>query len=465
MHRQGEASILGQKLGPYYVSDRLGQGGMGAVYLAKDLALDRPAALKILLPRYADDPEFIARFQREARASAKLSHPNIVQIYSVDIESDPAYMAMEYVDGETLESRLQRGGALSWQHALNVVSQVAAALACAHAAGIVHRDIKPANVLIDKNNRVRVADFGIAKVLGAQTKLTSAQHTVGSPCYMSPEQCGVGEVTPASDLFSLGIMLYEMLTGTLPFKGESSLAVMRQITTENLPALDQHVKGTPQTVQELLDALAARDPALRYSSAQHVLEDLRSLQAGNSMAHAHGLALRRGATGPPTASAAHLTRSPTGPSPALKTSLVSDLLDDMPRPAPRPKPRFDYDIPWTGILVAVVALIIGIVATLYFRGPRQFRPEPPQGVQPVVPPAPQPGGPPPGNGPQPGEPGKPGQPPPRDPGQPYPEGRDPRRMDRQGPGGVFGARNGERQRELQRQRPPAGDRVPPPNNP
>lgn len=458
MHSQGEASILGQKLGPYYVSDRLGQGGMGAVYLARDLALDRPAALKALLPRYADDPEFVARFQREARASAKLSHPNIVQIYAVDIESDPAYMAMEYVDGETLEARLQRAGALTWQHALNVVSQVASALACAHAAGIIHRDIKPANVLIDKSNRARVADFGIAKVMGSQTKLTSAQHTVGSPCYMSPEQCGVGEVSPASDLFSLGIMLYEMLTGTVPFKAESGLAVMRLITTEDLPPVLPQVSGLPQSVQELLNALAARDPAMRYATAQQVLEDLRLLHAGKPMTHARGLALKRGASGPPTASAAHLTRSPTGPSPALKTSLVSDLLDDAPRPALKPRPRFDFDIPWTGILMAGVALVFGILITLYFKGAREFQPAQPQGFQPPVPQAQPPIGPPPG-------PDAGMAPQPRGlPGQPLPDGRDPRRMERQGPGGMNGPREGERPRDQNRPRPPIGPRETPPAN-
>lgn len=368
MHNRGEASILGQKLGPYYVSDLLGKGGMGAVYRARDIALDRAAALKILLPRYADDPEFIARFQREARASAKLSHPNIVQIYAVDIESDPAYMAMEYVDGETLEAQIQRSGALTWQQGLNVVSQVASALACAHGAGIIHRDIKPANVLIDKNNRARVTDFGIAKVMGSQTKLTSAHHTVGSPCYMSPEQCGVGEVSPASDLFSLGIMLYEMLTGTVPFKGESSLAVMRQITTEDLPPVTQHVVGVPSGVQQLLDHLAARELAFRYSTARQVLEDLSALRAGTPMVHARELALKRAATGPPTASAAHLTRSPTGPSPALKTSLVSDLLGDEPVRKVAPQKTVGFEIPWASLLLATVALVLGGLLIVLIKG-------------------------------------------------------------------------------------------------
>jgi len=453
MHNRGEASILGQKLGPYYVSERLGQGGMGAVYLARDIALDRSAALKILLPRYADDPEFIARFQREARASAKLSHPNIVQIYAVDIESDPAYMAMEYVDGETLEARIQRGGAMKWQQALNVVSQVAAALACAHGAGIIHRDIKPANVLLDKHSRARVTDFGIAKVMGSQTKLTSTQHTVGSPCYMSPEQCGVGDVSPASDLFSLGIMLYEMLTGTVPFKGESSLAVMRQITTEDLPPVTHVADDVPLAVQQLLDSLAARELTLRYQTAQQVLEDLKALQAGAPMPHARELALRRAAMGPPSASAAQLTRSPTGPSPALKTSLVSDLLDDDPRPPVRIQARRGFEVPWMGLLITTAALLLVIFGALYIKGARELKETRPAAIAPeqtidaIVPPTPTGALPPLERGTRP--PDHLGPLPPR------PPEIGPRPQDRLAPGGFNGPRPGDRPRDPNRPPPPS----------
>ena len=151
MHRRGEPSLLGEKLGPYYIKERLGQGGMGAVYLARDTALDRTVALKVLLARHASDSEFVARFQREARAVAQLSHPNIVQVYTVDVASDPPYMAMEYIEGEDLESYIRNHERLGWQQALGFVMQVADALACAHKANIIHRDIKPANILIDQH--------------------------------------------------------------------------------------------------------------------------------------------------------------------------------------------------------------------------------------------------------------------------------------------------------------------------
>lgn len=368
MQRRGESSILGQKLGPYFVSDRLGQGGMGAVYLAKDVALDRQVALKVLLSRYADDQEFVARFQREARACAKLNHPNIVQVYAVDIESDPAYIAMEYVHGVNLQSHIQRSGTLKWQEALSIVAQVGSALACAHADGIVHRDIKPANILLDKQKRVRVTDFGIAKIMGSQTNLTGTQHTVGSPCYMSPEQCGKGEVGPASDLFSLGIMLYEMLSGKVPFVAESSLAVMRRITDEDIPPIATLVDDIPAPVQQILTTLTARDPAFRYASANQLLEDLRALQAGGTMQHLQTLGLQRAAQEPATASAADLTRSPTGPSPALKSSLVEELVDAAPRTVTVARSSWVSELPWGGIVVTGMIFAIGILGMLYLKG-------------------------------------------------------------------------------------------------
>ncbi len=366
MHRRSERSLLGETLGTYHVKDRLGQGGMGAVYLAKDTALDRLVALKVLLPRYADDDEFISRFQREARASAKLNHPNIVQIYAVDVESDPPYMAMEYIEGQNLESFIRGKKRLSWQQALNFVAQVASALDCAHKAGIVHRDIKPANVLVDKNGRARVTDFGIAKILGSQTNLTGTQHTVGSPCYMSPEQCGVGEVGPASDLFSLGVMLYEMVVGTVPFKGDSSIVVMRKIADEDIPPLSKKVADIPPEVDQILETLTARDLKLRYTSAVEVLDDLRAYKSGGTMAHLQSRRLEKAAHGPASASAADLTRSPTGTGVALSDSLVASLIDET-RPLVKHVPqRREIDIPWKGIGLTLAFVAVVALAMIYY---------------------------------------------------------------------------------------------------
>lgn len=369
MPKRGQPSLLGEKLGPYYIEDRLGQGGMGAVYLARDVALERKVALKVLLSRYADDEEFVARFQREARASAKLNHPNIVQIYTVDVASDPPYMAMEYIDGENLEGYIRRHERLDWQQALTFLGQVASALACAHEAGIIHRDIKPANVLVDSTGRARVTDFGIAKIVGSQTQLTGTQHTVGSPSYMSPEQCGLGEIVPASDLFSLGIMLFEMVTGTVPFKGDSSVVVMRKIADEDVPPLSSVVEGVPASVEELLRTLTARDVSLRYQTARQVLEDLRALQAGNAMDHLQALALQRAAQAPASATASDLTRSATGKSNVLDVSLVDDLLDVSETRVIKPTAsRTSLDIPWSGIVIMGLVILLGVLAMLYYKG-------------------------------------------------------------------------------------------------
>lgn len=379
MPKRGQPSLLGEKLGPYYIEDRLGQGGMGAVYLARDVALERKVALKVLLSRYADDEEFVARFQREARASAKLNHPNIVQIYTVDVASDPPYMAMEYIEGENLESFIRSKQRLEWQQALAFVGQVASALACAHEAGIIHRDIKPANVLVDPSGRARVTDFGIAKIVGSQTQLTGTQHTVGSPSYMSPEQCGVGEIVPASDLFSLGIMLFEMVTGTVPFKGDSSVVVMRKIADEDVPALSSLVEGIPPAVEQLLRALTSRDVSLRYQSAQQVLDDLRALQTGNTMDHLQALALQEAAQAPASATASELTRSATGKENLLDDSLVDELLDIRTTVKPAPV-RTSPDIPWAGIVILGLVIILGVLAMLYYKGweaSRRQDPNPP----------------------------------------------------------------------------------------
>jgi predicted Ser/Thr protein kinase len=366
-------SLEGKKLGTYRIGRPLGRGGMGEVYLAHDEALDRLVAIKTLVERFAHDQAFIKRFQREARAVAKLNHPNIVQVYAVDVASKPPYLAMEFIDGVSLDTQINPENRFPWQRALSICGQVAAALQAAHTAGIIHRDIKPQNILIDRSMRVRVTDFGIAKILDSASSLTSADMTVGSPFYMSPEQCGVGEVVPASDLFSLGITTFEMIAGGLPFQGETALALMRKITEEPLPPLTDFAPDTPPVVQAFVDLLTAKTPRERYPSAAAVLEDLNLLRNGKLpprlasravTAHTPAYAV------PTMAAGIDLQLRGTTQAPAMRQALVADLMDDPGDPfrkAP-PKVRAELSIPWPLILgVGAVVLVALLLWPLYNR--------------------------------------------------------------------------------------------------
>jgi predicted Ser/Thr protein kinase len=281
----GHASLIGATLGNYVVQALLGRGAVGTVYLAMDKSLGRPVALKVLLGSLARNPEQVRRFQREAKAAAPLQHPNIVSIYEAGIRGGTPFIAMEYVEGESLERFLRRArGPLPWQHALHVAEQVAEALDCAHAAGIVHRDIKPANILLDSQGQVRLTDFGIASSVQGEAKWgqTELGRLLGTPEYMSPEQClGEKEITPASDLFSLGVMLYQMLSGKLPFEGQSAVGLMQSITTDTPPRLPQVVSGLPDDVARLVAHLMEKDTERRPTSARAVVEMVQRLRREN----------------------------------------------------------------------------------------------------------------------------------------------------------------------------------------
>jgi serine/threonine protein kinase len=208
----------------YTLVELLGDGGMAEVYLAHDNSLDRRVALKVLRERYADDEEFVERFRREALNAAALNHPGIVQVYDRGRTEDGAfYMAMEYVPGGTLKERMKAEGSLDPHEAADLASQVAEALAVAHERGIVHRDVKPQNVLLAASGEAKVSDFGIARAASSET-MTQTNAVLGTLAYMSPEQVRGERVGPASDLYSLGVLLYEMLTGELPYRGDDPIA-------------------------------------------------------------------------------------------------------------------------------------------------------------------------------------------------------------------------------------------------
>ena len=278
-------SLTDQVFGSYHVRERIGKGGMGEVYRAHDRALDRMVAMKFLLRTLASDEDFVRRFRREARSAARLNHPNIVQVHAVDVEARPPYMVQEFVEGVSLDQMVKKGKPMPWQQALMICGQVASALSCAHEQGIIHRDIKPGNILIERSGRARVTDFGIAKVMGQTTNITKQQTTVGSPTYMSPEQCGVGKIVPASDLFSLGITTFEMISGSPPFEADTTVAMIKKITSDPTPPLREIVPDLPPIVEAFVNALLAKSLDERYASAIQVVEDLQCMMNNKPLKH------------------------------------------------------------------------------------------------------------------------------------------------------------------------------------
>ena len=230
--RTGEETEIGApagrvQLGEYIIEEKIGAGGMGQVFRAKQPSLDRMVALKVLPRGVASDRESVERFYREARSAAGLVHPNIVQIYTVGEEKGVPYFAMEYVIGEDLERRIKRGDRFTVEEAVGITASVAMALACAEEAGIVHRDIKPGNIMIDSHGVVKVTDFGLAKAVKLiDSEITQAGFIVGTPSYMAPEQAEARDVDHRTDIYSLGVVFYELLCGRSPFKAEDPASLI-----------------------------------------------------------------------------------------------------------------------------------------------------------------------------------------------------------------------------------------------
>jgi eukaryotic-like serine/threonine-protein kinase len=266
--------------GRYTLLDVLGAGGMAKVYLAHDSVLDRDVALKVMREEYSDDEGFVERFRREAKNAASLTHPSIVQIYDQGRSEDGSYyIAMEYVPGGTLKERIADEGPLDPGEAAGIASQVAEALRAAHERGIVHRDIKPHNVLMNASGETKVADFGIARAASSRT-ITETDLMLGTAAYMSPEQIGGERVDSATDLYSLGVVLYEMLTGELPYQADDPIATAMQHLNRPPPHPRDANPAVPEELDALTAKLLAKDPAARYASAAELAEDLRRVRDG-----------------------------------------------------------------------------------------------------------------------------------------------------------------------------------------
>ncbi len=306
----------------YELQQRIGRGGMADVFLARDLLLDRPVAIKVLFPEFAVDPNFVERFRREAQSAANLNHPNIVGVYDWGRYENTYFMAMEYVQGRTLADILRSNGHLNSQQAADIAVEVAGALSFAHRSGVVHRDIKPANILIGSNGAVKVADFGIARAMNAPTEnnLTQAGSVMGTATYFSPEQAQGAQPDPRSDLYSLGVVLYEMVAGRPPFTGENPVSIAYKQVHENPQPLNRLVADVPKPFEAIVAKLLAKRPEIRYANADEVRDELRRFRNGEpvqALAAVMGAAGAAGAALPPRPPA-----PPTGPASVTATTAM-----------------------------------------------------------------------------------------------------------------------------------------------
>lgn len=268
--------LIGKRInGRYKIIRMIGGGGMANVYLARDMILDRDVALKVLRMDFSNDDEFIKRFHREAQSATSLTHPNIVSIYDVGEEDGIYYIVMEYVDGMTLKQYIQAFSPIPVEKVLDIMTQITSALALAHQNHIVHRDIKPHNLLIDHDDNVKITDFGIAMALSA-TSITQTNSVLGSVHYLSPEQARGGMANKKSDIYSLGIVMFELLTGRLPFSGESAVSIALKHLQSDTPSPRRWNPAIPQSVENIVLKATAKDPFHRYSSVEEMAIDINT---------------------------------------------------------------------------------------------------------------------------------------------------------------------------------------------
>ena len=305
--------MIGRTIAHYKITETLGEGGMGVVYKAEDTKLERTVALKFLAAHLLNDDEAKARFLREAKAAAGLHHPNICPVYEISEAEGKTFISMAFIEGESLEPRIERGP-LPLKEALDIGRQIAEGLEAAHDKGVVHRDIKPANVMVDAKGRATIMDFGLARLTEA-SRLTKANQTMGTVAYMSPEQAQGMEVDHRSDLWALGVVLYEMVRGQRPFQGEYDQALLFEIVHQEPEPLTGVRAGVPMELEFIAGKCLAKDPKDRYQTAADAIVDLRTcaekLKSGHSTILHTGAVT--GALAGPQHEASKVTTEPVAP--------------------------------------------------------------------------------------------------------------------------------------------------------
>ncbi len=379
MTNNGQATVINDR---YEIHKRIGRGGMADVFSARDLLLDRQVAVKVLFPEFATDANFVERFRREAQSAASLSHPNIVNVYDWGKYEGTYFIVMEEVQGRTLAEVLSTNKQLTSKQAAEIASEVAAALGFAHDNHVAHRDIKPANILIGSNGQVKVADFGIARALNAPTEsnLTQVGSVMGTATYFSPEQAQGAQPDPRSDLYSLGIVMYEMVAGKPPFTGENPVSIAYKQVHDAPQPLVQIVADVPRSFEAIVAKLLAKDPKLRYPSAAALRDDLRRFRndepvqalaaAQGTQNRAAGIAVAgAAAAGIAGATTVNPTTAPTGMIPTAaprSTSVPSTGMMEAGYPTGASADAMYYDTNpsrtgWyaLGAFVALILLVIG----------------------------------------------------------------------------------------------------------
>ncbi|MCU1677368.1 MAG: pknB, partial [Frankiales bacterium] len=357
--RPAEGTIID---GRYRVLNRLGSGGMADVYCAEDLQLGRKVALKLLYRRFAEDAEFVERFRREASSAAGLQHPNVVGVYDRGEEDGMQYIAMEYLDGRTLKDIVRTEGPLAPGRAVDLVEQVLRAARFAHKRGIIHRDLKPHNVIVDSEDRAKVTDFGIA--LAGASDMTQTGSIMGTAQYLSPEQAQGQPVDARSDLYSVGIMLYELLTGRVPFDGDSAVSIaLKQVSAVPVPPSQLNPAVSPALEHAVLRALA-KDPKYRPADAEAFIQELDAARTGLSAVAGSGdaTAMTRIVGGGAAVGAGAAVPMADATSSFELAAMYGVPSEAPPSPPPPREPEHDGSRRWWPALLAglvVVALIVG----------------------------------------------------------------------------------------------------------